>query len=206
MGNTEEEEDEKVVVMNQNISIDFIRRAQEARPADAALQGDIRYLWWALSEVRQLTKEHMEVLDCSAWGDGIFASLMATRMMPCEAHYLYVRTKHDEARKFRKESSADCVTVPILDGKIPQCNPYDVIIIDPVKQYQTRAVRILRNVLAWNMWRFSRVFVRNGDTAAFITVYQSMSKTMKWERIPHTSIVHGCMSEACRESVMKPQS
>ena len=146
---------------NQNISLDFIQRARAERPADAALQGDIRYLWWALSEVRTLTKEHMEVLDCSGWGDAIFASLMATRMMPVQADYLYVKRKHDEALKFRKESGADCVTVPILDGEIPPCNPYDVIIIDAVPFNKVRAASVLKNVLARSLWRFTRIFIRN---------------------------------------------
>lgn len=194
--------------VNQNISLDFIRRAREARPADAALQGDIRYLWWALSEVRTLTKEHMEVLDCSGWGDGIFASLMATRMMPVEAHYLYAKRKHDEALKFRKDCGADCVTVPILDAKVPECNPYDVIIIDglPGNTAGMRAAGVLRNVLGWSMWRFSRVFVRHGDNTEMAQVYKTMKTTMEWATIPHTSIVHGCMSEAWRESILKPQS
>lgn len=199
-GDTEESE---AAVVN-TTPLDFIRRAQAARPADNALAGDIRYLWWALSEVRALTKEHMEVLDCSGWGDGIFATLMAMRMMPCEAHYLYVKNKHNEALKFRKESGADCVTVPILDGKIPECNPYDVIIIDDTKSSPAKAAHTLKQVLSRSLWRFSRVFVRNGAANEFDRVYKSMKSTMTWGRIPTTTIFHGHMSEAWCKNIVPP--
>ena len=196
----------QAIVSNDNISfsLDFISRARAARPADPALTGDIRYLWWALSEVRSLTKEHMEVLDCSAWGDGIFASLMAKRMMPCEAHYLYVKRKHDEAMSFRKACGADCVTVPILDGRIPQCNPYDVIIIDAQPLGFRKAAGLLRFVLCHSMWRFSRVFVRHGNTPLFNAVYGSMAQTITWGTIPHTTIIHGRMSDAWMKTIAPP--
>ncbi len=186
---------------------EFTLKATAARPQDPALVRDIRYLWWALSEIRGLTKEGLEVLDCSVWGDAIFATLMTARMMPCEAHYLYVKKKHHDALAFRKDHGADCVTVPILDGKVPTCNPYDVIIIDcmpSVPRGVKESVKALKNVLAWSMWRFTRIFVRNGYTDNLAPVYKSMSKTMVWSRMPHTSIVHGCMSESWRKSIAPP--
>lgn len=186
--------------MNDKLSLGFTLRASAARPSDKSLEGDIRFLWWALSEVRSLTKENMEVIDCSGWGDAIFASLLATRMMPCEAHYLYVKRKHHDALKFRRDSGADCVTVPILDGKIPQCNPYDLIIIDPVQN----SASVLKQVLAHSLWRFSRVFVRHGDTKIMSEVYKSMKTTMEWSKIPHTSIIHGCMSKAWLKMIAPP--
>lgn len=184
----------------------FIEQARRVRTVDADLENDIRYLWWALYEIRICTAEPMEVLDCSTLCDGLFASLMALRMKPCEAHFL-----GSTKRGFRAEALMPgfCgvmdYVVPILDGKVPPCNPYDVVIIDPLPLNTGRASSFLRDSIACCAWSFTRIFIRHGGWGhEFAGLYQKMRKTFTWSAIPHTTIVLGHMSEEWCHNIAPP--
>lgn len=190
-------------------ALQFLDRARRSgcRQPDDALVGDTTYLWWALGEIRTLTTESLEVLDCSPWGDGLFASLMAMRMKPCEASYLYKKKWQPKAEALAKLCGTDCEISPILNGKVPTHNPYDAVIIDTFESASgfASAARNLRLVLANGMWRFTRIFIRHGKASRQLEdVYRAMRATMEWSVIPQTSIVHGHMSEAWKEIIEPP--